>query len=365
MIRSKGEAGTGNIVEAVRHLRGITGGIRRLQSLGAEELAAAAKELQAPARRRRARSRRPGWLPVPLFCAGGIATPADAALDDAARRRGQLRRLGDLQVRGPRAPRPRDRRGDHALRDPARVAAASMELGEPMRGDDIAQLAAEGELLQHRGSDACWRAAGAARRERATLRVGVLASQGDFAAHVEMLTALGADAREVRTPADVAGLDALVIPGGESHDDREGDRARRARARDPRPRRGRRPMLGTCAGLIMCDREHLGLIDATRAPQRVRAPARELRGRPRDRGPRPRAASRRLHPRALDRAARPRGRGARRGRRPPGRRAPGPVLACAFHPELTDDSRLHALFMAMATASPRQAASTGLREGPR
>jgi pyridoxal 5'-phosphate synthase pdxS subunit len=79
MIRSKGEAGTGNIVEAVRHMREITGEIRRLHSLGAEELPSAAKELAAPLELVRDVAGR-GWLPVPLFCAGGIATPADAAL---------------------------------------------------------------------------------------------------------------------------------------------------------------------------------------------------------------------------------------------------------------------------------------------
>src|SRR6185503_17499733 len=78
MIRSKGEAGTGNIVEAVRHMREITGGIKRLSGLGAEELAAAAKEHRAPLDVVQDVAGR-GWLPVPLFCAGGIATPADAA----------------------------------------------------------------------------------------------------------------------------------------------------------------------------------------------------------------------------------------------------------------------------------------------
>src|SRR5918995_6145388 len=79
MIRSKGEAGTGNIVEAVRHLRGIVGGIRRLGTLGSEQLGAEAKELGAPMEVIREVAET-GWLPVPLFCAGGIATPPDAAL---------------------------------------------------------------------------------------------------------------------------------------------------------------------------------------------------------------------------------------------------------------------------------------------
>jgi pyridoxal 5'-phosphate synthase pdxS subunit len=79
MIRSKGEAGTGDIVEAVRHLRSITGEIRRLATLDEAELFVAAKELQAPYDLVR-RTAQEGAIPVPLFCAGGIATPADASL---------------------------------------------------------------------------------------------------------------------------------------------------------------------------------------------------------------------------------------------------------------------------------------------
>ncbi len=79
MIRSKGEAGTGDIVEAVRHLRTITGEIRRLTTLDEAELFAAAKELRSPHDLVR-RVAQEGRLPVPLFCAGGIATPADASL---------------------------------------------------------------------------------------------------------------------------------------------------------------------------------------------------------------------------------------------------------------------------------------------
>jgi len=79
MIRSKGEAGTGNIVEAVRHLRDILGAIRRLGTLDATERFAAAKDLQAPLALVEEVADT-GALPVPLFCAGGIATPADAAL---------------------------------------------------------------------------------------------------------------------------------------------------------------------------------------------------------------------------------------------------------------------------------------------
>src|SRR5919106_191429 len=150
MIRSKGEAGTGNIVEAVRHMREITGGMRRLSSLGAEELPTAAKELAAPLEVVRDVAER-GWLPVPLFCAGGIATPADAALMMQLGAEGNFVGSGIFKSEDP----PRRARAiveaTTHYEDPERVAAASMELGEPMRGDDIAQLAAEGSLLQQRG----------------------------------------------------------------------------------------------------------------------------------------------------------------------------------------------------------------------
>ena len=79
LIRSKGEAGTGNVVEAVRHLRTINAQMRRLQSADSNELFALAKDLQAPLPLIQEVSLT-GKLPVPLFCAGGISTPADAAL---------------------------------------------------------------------------------------------------------------------------------------------------------------------------------------------------------------------------------------------------------------------------------------------
>jgi pyridoxal 5'-phosphate synthase pdxS subunit len=149
MIRSKGEAGTGNIVEAVRHLRSITGDIKRLASLGPEELASAAKEHRASLDVVREVAERE-WLPVPLFCAGGIATPADAALVMQLGAEGNFVGSGIFKSEDP----PRRARAiveaTTHFRDPERVAAASAELGEPMRGDDIAQLA-EGELLQQRG----------------------------------------------------------------------------------------------------------------------------------------------------------------------------------------------------------------------
>jgi pyridoxal 5'-phosphate synthase pdxS subunit len=151
MIRSKGEAGTGNIVEAVRHLRGIVGGIKRLAALPQEELPSAAKELQAPLEVVLEVAKE-GWLSVPLFCAGGIATPADAALTMQLGAEGNFVGSGIFKSEDPERRARAIVEATTHFNDPDRVAAASMELGEPMRGDDIAELAAQGELLQRRGA---------------------------------------------------------------------------------------------------------------------------------------------------------------------------------------------------------------------
>jgi 5'-phosphate synthase pdxT subunit len=183
------------------------------------------------------------------------------------------------------------------------------------------------------------------------LRVGVLASQGDFAAHAEALRSLGAEPVEVRTAEQLDDLDGLVIPGGESTTitkaiERDGLAAAiRSHAQSGRP------ILGTCAGMILCDRDHLGLVDITTRrnafgrqvasfeaelevagtgpdPMRavfIRAPWVE------DHGPGVEVLARvDGHPVAV---------------------REDQIVLCAFHPELTDDSRLHALLMALATAA--------------
>jgi pyridoxal 5'-phosphate synthase pdxS subunit len=151
MIRSKGEAGTGNVVEAVRHMREITSGIRRLSTLRPEELAAAAKELPAPLEVVQEVASA-GRLPVPLFCAGGIATPADAALMMQLGAEGNFVGSGIFKSSDP----PRFARAiveaTTHYEDPERVAAASIGLGDAMSGLEIAPLAEQGALLQHRGS---------------------------------------------------------------------------------------------------------------------------------------------------------------------------------------------------------------------
>ncbi len=181
------------------------------------------------------------------------------------------------------------------------------------------------------------------------LHLGVLAIQGGFEAHLAMLRELGAVASEVRLPADMADLDGLVIPGGESTTIVKGVESAGLEGPIRDHHAAGRPVFGTCAGMIVCDDAHLGLLDVTarrnafgrqrqsfeadlavegigEEPLRavfIRAPWIERHG----------AAVSVLasydgHPVAV---------------------REGSVLACAFHPELTDDSRLHALFMAITT----------------
>jgi len=151
MIRSKGEAGTGNVVEAVRHMREITGGIRRLSTLRPEELAAAAKELPAPLEVVQEVAAA-GRLPVPLFCAGGIATPADAALMMQLGAEGNFVGSGIFKSSDPARRAKAIVEATTHFEDPERVAAASIGLGEAMSGLEIGPLAEQGALLQNRGS---------------------------------------------------------------------------------------------------------------------------------------------------------------------------------------------------------------------
>ncbi len=149
MIRTKGEAGTGNIVEAVRHMRAVTKGIRELAGLRSDELYAMAKELRAPLHVVQ-QTAELGELPVPNFSAGGVATPADASL---------MRQLGAQAVfvgsgifkseqpeRVARAIVMATTHFDH----PEILAEVSAGLGEPMRGLELSEIPAE-ERLAVRG----------------------------------------------------------------------------------------------------------------------------------------------------------------------------------------------------------------------
>jgi pyridoxal 5'-phosphate synthase pdxT subunit len=187
------------------------------------------------------------------------------------------------------------------------------------------------------------------------LSIGVLAVQGGFEAHVRVLRELGAEVTEVRTPEDLRDLDGFVIPGGESTTIVKGIESAGLGPAIRAHHEAGGAVLGTCAGMIVCDDAHLCLLDATARrnafgrqlnsfeadvaveglgdePLRgvfIRAPWVERWG--------PRVevlATYAEHPVAV---------------------REGNVLACAFHPELTDDSRLHALFMAMTTGARERA----------
>lgn len=149
MIRTKGEAGSGNIVEAVRHLRAVCGAIRRLTVQPPEELMAESKRLGAPYELVRWVAEH-GRLPVPNFAAGGIATPADAALCMQLGAESVFVGSGIFKSADPAARARAIVKATTHYRDPQAILEASEELGEPMRGLDIAKLALE-ERLQTRG----------------------------------------------------------------------------------------------------------------------------------------------------------------------------------------------------------------------
>jgi pyridoxal 5'-phosphate synthase pdxS subunit len=139
MIRSKGEAGTGNIVEAVRHLRSILGDIRKLTVADSAELFAWAKHLQAPLPLVQEIAET-GELPVPLFCAGGIATPADASLVMQLGAQSVFVGSGIFKSEDPsRRARAIVETTTH-FRDAGIVAKVSRGLGEAMRGQEIGEL---------------------------------------------------------------------------------------------------------------------------------------------------------------------------------------------------------------------------------
>jgi pyridoxal 5'-phosphate synthase pdxS subunit len=149
MIRTKGEAGSGNIVEAVRHIRTIVKEMRRLTVLGEEELVHESKELQAPLELVQWVARH-GKLPVPNFSAGGIATPADAALVLALGAEAVFVGSGIFKSDDPEARAKAIVKATTYWKDPAKLLEASAELGIGMPGLDISKLQ-ESELLQTRG----------------------------------------------------------------------------------------------------------------------------------------------------------------------------------------------------------------------
>jgi len=149
LLRTKGEAGSGDIVEAVRHMRKVQSSIRRLTRLGPEELMAEAKNLGAPYELVRLVAAE-GKLPVPNFAAGGIATPADASLMMQLGAEAVFVGSGIFKSSDPAERGRAIVRATTHYRDPAVLAEVSRGLGEPMKGLDASKLD-ESERLQNRG----------------------------------------------------------------------------------------------------------------------------------------------------------------------------------------------------------------------
>jgi pyridoxal 5'-phosphate synthase pdxS subunit len=149
MIRTKGEAGSGNIVEAIRHLRQVNDDIRRLSVLPEEELVSAARDLGAPAETVREVAQG-GRLPVVMFVAGGIATPADAAICMQLGSEGVFVGSGIFKSANPAKTAKAIVEATHYFDDPKVILEVSKELGAPMPGLEISQIPKE-QLLAGRG----------------------------------------------------------------------------------------------------------------------------------------------------------------------------------------------------------------------
>jgi len=149
MIRTKGEAGTGNIVEAVRHMRAVMDGVRQLAKTPQDELMARAKEMGAPFELV-AEIHKTGKLPVVNFAAGGVATPADAALMMQLGADGVFVGSGIFKSSNPEARGKAIVKATTHFQDPEIIAEVSKNLGEAMAGLDIKQIPTE-ELLAPRG----------------------------------------------------------------------------------------------------------------------------------------------------------------------------------------------------------------------
>ena len=150
MIRTKGEAGTGDIVEAVRHMRALWGGIRRVQHTPDEELPTVAKDLQSPLPLVQ-EVKKLGRLPVVNFSAGGVATPADAALMMQLGADGVFVGSGVFKSDDPPAMAVAIVKAVTHFEDPAVLADVSRGIGDPMRGQSVSELAPE-EHLAVRGN---------------------------------------------------------------------------------------------------------------------------------------------------------------------------------------------------------------------
>ena len=300
MIRSKGEAGTGDVSNATKHMRTIRAEINRLSSMAPDELYVAAKELQAPYDLV-VEVARLGKLPVVMFTAGGIATPADAAM--------------------------------------------------------MMQLGADGVFV----GSGIFKSGNPAERANAIVQATVLALQGDVREHQQALAACGVDTRRVRSVEDLESVDALVVPGGESTT--MSNLALRWGLMQPlrdRVRSGM-PAYGSCAGMIMladrieggrADQETIGGIDVVvrrnAFGRQVDSFEADLEMRVLGDAPVHAVFIRAPWVEAVGEQVEVLGRvssGPAAGRIVAVRQ--GQLLATSFHPELTGDTRVHQYFVEM------------------
>ena len=338
MIRTKGEAGTGNVVEAVRHsarsLREIAGSPRSARS----STCARAKELGAPVELVRDVAADRASCPVVNFSAGGIATPADAALMMQLGVDGVFVGSRHLQVRGPAADGAGDRRGDDALQRPRHP---GQGLARPRRPD--------GRSRDRRSARrACSRPAAGSRvaRRGAAVKAGVLALQGDFREHAAMLADAGATPVEVRTRRAARRRRLPRDPRRRVDHDRRSSRARCGLVEPIRERAAAgMPIFGTCAGMIVLAAARGGRRAAastswTSACAATRTAVRSIRSRPTSRSTgiehpvrgvfirAPRVARRRRRRRVL----------AEHAGRARSCCEQGNLLVASFHPELVGET---------------------------
>jgi pyridoxal 5'-phosphate synthase pdxS subunit len=375
MIRTKGEAGTGNIVEAVRHIRALQSGVRDLQAKREDELFVAAKELRAPVDLVQQVARE-GRLPVVNFVAGGIATPADAALAMQLGAEGVFVGSGIFKSEDPARTANAIVQATTHFDNPQIIAEVSRGLGSPMRGPSWAPSRRQSDWRFGAGSrvgaSVVVTAAATPPAGKGRVRIGVLAVQGAFQEHLDVLRGLGVDAVAVRLPRDLEGVSGLILPGGESTTmrkliDRWGLREPINALLDQGA-----PVLGTCAGMILLAR-HISDGDAPVFPRL-------------DIGVKRNAFGRQLDSFEADLEVPVLG---DRGVHAVFIRAPvvertgpdvdvlaelddgrvvavrsGSVLATAFHPELSGETRFHRLIATMASEWAEPAEGSGRRRHP-
>ena len=199
MIRTKGEPGTGDVVQAVRHMRAMNAEIRRIQNLRADELFEAAKQLQVPVDLVEYVHEN-GKLPVVNFAAGGVATPADAALMMQLGAEGVFVGSGIFKSGNPAKRAASIVKAVTNYTDAKLIAELSTDLGEAMVGINEQEI----ELLMA--------------EEESKMTIAILAMQGAFLEHGQMLDRLGVEHFEIRKKEDLdRSFDGLILPGGGKH----------------------------------------------------------------------------------------------------------------------------------------------------